>query len=343
MTKLYSRKLNFTTLLLWLALNLWAQIPEGYYEPAAHAKERELKTVMATIIGNHAEITYKELWSAFLTTDRTPEGTVWDMYSAVTHYTFIEDQCGNYKKEGDCYNREHAVPKSWFHDEYPMYTDLFHIYPTDGYVNGRRSDYPYGETEFPSYCSDECFSKLGPCSFPGYEGVVFEPADEYKGDFARSYWYMATCYENQVSNWESPMFAGNSYPAFDTWAVELLLKWCRMDPVSQKETDRNEAVYGFQNNRNPFIDFPGLEEYIWGNCTDEAFDPDGYMGIGGILSVFRVTSSSGTIVIHAERSTQIQIFDLLGRCVKNIQVEPGETYIPLPSGIYIVNGQKVGI
>lgn len=343
MNKLYSQKLNFTGLLLCLAGCLWGQIPEGYYESAAYSKERELKTMMSAIIGNHSQLAYKQLWSAFPTTDRTDQGTVWDMYSAVTHYIFIQDQCGNYKKEGDCYNREHSLPKSWFHDEYPMYTDLFHIYPTDGYVNGRRGDYPYGETDVPSYCSQECFSKLGPSSFPGYEGVVFEPADEYKGDFARSYWYMVTCYENQVSDWESPMLAGNKYPAFDTWAVELLLKWCRMDPVSQKETRRNEAVYGFQRNRNPFIDFPGLEEFIWGNRTDEAFDPDGYTSIGGILSVFRVSSASGCIVIHVERDTQVRIFDVLGRCVKSINVGPGENQIFLPSGIYIVNGQKVGI
>ena len=102
---------------------------------------------------------------------------------------------------------------------------------------------------------------------------MFEPNDEYKGDFARTYFYMVTCYQDytwtQKYMW---MLQQNTYPTLSDWAAQLLLKWSREDPVSQKEIDRNEAVYQFQNNRNPFIDFPALAEYIWGNKKGEAFD-----------------------------------------------------------------------
>ena len=154
-----------------------------------------------------------------------------------------------------------------------MVSDAFHIYPTDGRVNGQRSNYPFGEcasgTTLPSNNGVKALGKLGSSTFSGYSGTVFEPDDEYKGDFARSYFYMAAAYNGSISGWSSPMLAGNAYPAFSSWAVNLLLKWHRQDPVSQKELDRNEAVYAAQRNRNPFIDHPELAEHIWGNATTE--------------------------------------------------------------------------
>lgn len=94
---------------------------------------------------------------------------------------------------------------------------------------------------------------------------MFEPDDQYKGDFARSYFYMAARYNSRISTWHKDMMAGNNYPCFSTWALNLLLKWHRQDPVSDKETARNDAVYGHQHNRNPFIDHPELVEFIWGD------------------------------------------------------------------------------
>lgn len=343
MNGVFNRRNLFLSLFTLVCISLFAQIPSGYYSRAKDKKERELKTALAGIIRSHTERTYKELWSDFRSTDQTASGTVWDMYSSVTKFTFVKDQCGNYGSEGDCYNREHSFPKSWFDDQAPMYTDLYHLYPTDGYVNNRRGNYPFGETSSPSYTSSGGFSRLGKSSSPGYSDIVFEPNDEYKGDFARTYFYMVTCYENNVSSWNSPMLAHNKYPAFDTWAVNLLLKWCREDPVSKKEKDRNEAVYKIQHNRNPFIDFPGLEELIWGNRTNDAFDPDGYAGISGVTSRFGVYTQSGKLSIETDQRIQVKIVDILGRCVREMTVEPGTTEVNLPAGIYLVNGKKVVI
>ena len=204
------------------------------------------------------------------------------MYSSTTDFTFTSDQCGTYKNEGDCYNREHSFPKSWFNDASPMYTDLFHLYPTDGKVNGMRSNHPFGENNGEKYKSNGGFSKLGKCTTPGYSGTVFEPDDEYKGDFARSYFYMATCYEDRIATWNSDMLAHNSYPAYAKWALDMLLRWAAEDPVSPKEIARNNAVYKIQKNRNPYIDFPGLEQYVWGSKTGIPFDPDNYDGGGEV-------------------------------------------------------------
>ncbi|MGM9840734.1 MAG: endonuclease I family protein, partial [Candidatus Limisoma sp.] len=151
--------------------------------------------------------------------------------------------------------------------------------PTDGYVNNQRSNYPFGECangeRVPSKNGVVALGKLGTSTFPGYSGTVWEPDDEYKGDFARTYFYMAACYNDKIASWSCDMLADNSYPAYTTWAINMLLKWHAQDPVSEKETKRNDAVYSLQKNRNPFIDYPELVDYIWGDKTSIGWTPGG--------------------------------------------------------------------
>ncbi|PKO95130.1 MAG: nuclease, partial [Bacteroidetes bacterium HGW-Bacteroidetes-9] len=238
--------------------------PAGYYNTAT-GTGATLKTQLYAIISSgHSPISYDNLWNAFQTTDVKPNGKVWDMYSDIPdgtppyEYTFISDQCGNYSTEGDCYNREHSWPSSWFGDASPMYTDLFQVIPTDGYVNGIRSNYILAQVATPSYTSMNG-SKRGSCATPGYSGTVFEPIDAYKGDFARAYFYMVTRYQNLVVGWSSnatvgDILNGTTFPAFETWYLNMLAQWHVNDPVSAKEIARNNAVYGIQGNRNPYID-----------------------------------------------------------------------------------------
>ena len=275
------RRASLLFVLLHIVFSAFAQAPNGYYQNTKGKSGAALKTALYSIISNHVERSYKQLWTDFGQTDLRKDGKIWDMYSNVTNYTLGKDQAGQFHGEGDAYNREHSFPKSWFDDQYPMYTDLFHLYPTDGYINGMRSNYPFGETTLPTKTSKNGYSKLGPCSTPGYTGTVFEPNAEYKGDFARTYFYMATAYEGRFSNFHSPMLAGNKYPGYQKWALDMLLRWAKEDPVSQKEIDRNNAVYKIQKNRNPYIDYPGLEQYVWGDKTSSAFDPDNYDANGG--------------------------------------------------------------
>lgn len=254
----------------------------SYYSRADGLKGEALKTALASIINQHTALSYSALWDAFRDTDCREDGKVWDIYSCTTNYRFGTDQAGSYSQEGDVYNREHSFPKSWFNDGTPMYTDLYHLYPSDGKVNGMRSNYCFGYVGSVTYQSNQGFSKLGSPSqqmrqWGCQEDKVFEPNDIYKGDLARSYFYMVTCYENQVSSWHSGMLSGSKYHAFSQWAENLLMEWSEQDQVSQKETDRIAAVYSYQKNRNPFIDFPGLEEYIWGEWKTVAFSVDDYV------------------------------------------------------------------
>lgn len=254
-----------------------AQAPAGYYTRCEGKSGQQLLTTLADVVGPHTTISYDGLWEVYNTSDVRDDGTVWDIYSTKA-WVVGKERCGNYKNVGDCINREHAFPKSWFDKGSPMVSDAFHIYPTDGKVNGQRSNFPYGECAGGSSVgangSIKPLGKLGNCTFAGYTGTVFEPDDEYKGDLARSYFYMAACYNSRIQSWSSPMLAGNSYPAFTPWALNLLLKWHRQDPVSEKEIKRNNAVYAYQKNRNPFIDHPDLVEHIWGTRSTTAWTHD---------------------------------------------------------------------
>lgn len=256
-----------------------AEIPAGYYDGCEGKSGKSLlQAVGAATSSGYNSVGYDGLWTVYRTSDVRPDGTIWDMYSTAK-FTLGTSQCGNYKKVGDCYNREHSFPKSWFSKASPMVSDAFHIYPTDGKVNGQRSNHPYGEcangSQVASNGSVKPLGKLGTSTFAGYSGTVFEPDDQYKGDFARSYFYMAARYNDRIAGWNSDMLAHNNYPCFTSWALELLLKWHRQDPVSQKELDRNDAVYVYQHNRNPFIDHPELVEHIWGDKKTESWTPGG--------------------------------------------------------------------
>ena len=262
------KKSTLAILLAFIGFIAQAQIPNGYYNNAANKTGDELRSALHDIIDNHTEISYGQIWNAFWSTDNKGNNVVWDMYSDGANYSYnyyskTGDQCGTYDSEGDCYNREHSWPKSWFtgKEDCTPGRDLHHIFPTDGFVNAQRSSYPYGEVQSATWTSENG-SKLGSCnSSLGYTGTVFEPIDQYKGDFARAYFYMSTRYYGEDSNWgSSGMTEGAN---LKSWAVTMLLRWSDNDPVSQKEIDRNNAVYGIQGNRNPFIDHPEYAHLIW--------------------------------------------------------------------------------
>jgi endonuclease I len=258
-------------LLFSLTVQVPGQPPEGYYNSASGLTGKALQQSLHEIIDEHTQLEYSALWQCFSTTDTRSDGvTIWDIYSDIPGetpvyvYTLFSGQCGNYDSEGDCYNREHSFPKSWFNDAVPMYTDLFHIYPTDGWVNNKRGNLPFGETSSPSWTSTNG-SMVGPSSVAGYAGAVFEPVDEYKGDLARTFFYMATRYYGEDSQWPGSDMTDGAEPK--PWALAMLLAWHRADTVSLKERNRNNAVYNYQGNRNPFIDEPLYAEKIWGTLN----------------------------------------------------------------------------
>ncbi|KHT35712.1 endonuclease [Vibrio sinaloensis] len=257
-------------------------VTDGYYQDASGKTGFALKTALYNIINNHQSQGYSAIWTLVKDADidnyYDKDGSILDVYSEkpetsdATRFIKVTDQCGQYSKEGDCYNREHSFPKSWFGGKVePMNSDGHHLFATDGYVNAKRSSWPFGEVGSSTYVSSNG-SKLGSAaSGLGYNGTVFEPVDEFKGDLARAYFYMATRYENVIANWEQnsansdAVLDGTNTTVFEPWLLTMLKRWHKEDPVSLKERERNQAVFDFQGNRNPFIDHPEFVTQIWGN------------------------------------------------------------------------------
>ena len=301
--------------------SLLADMPRDYYPNSLEGKNgAELKTELHNLLKNHTRLPYGSrdynqiacTWTVFKKSDVRPNGKVWDMYSN-NSYNFSN---GAGATKG--MNIEHSVPKSWWGDAYdetatPLTRfkydgsyDLHHLTPSDAAANTAKSNYPLGEVDSPLF--DNGVTKVGTGQANGRATNLFEPADEYKGDFARMYLYFVTCYQDY--SWKSSalsMFAQNSYPTLNAYGQSLLLKWHRQDPVSQKEIDRNNAVYSFQGNRNPFIDYPNMVEYIWGDSTNYEFSFSGQSTSAPSISISNDKIEFGYIGTETSKDKEIYI------------------------------------
>lgn len=325
-------------------------IPPAYYDAAGGLTCQPLKTALKNIISTGTQtLSYTPgVWNIYYYSDvrRNDANTaniVWDMYTDLptgsTYYngtpeiqfTLGSDQCGNYSGEGDCYNREHSFPQSWFNSASPMVSDVHHLFATDGSVNGVRGNYPYGEvnkaiTGGQYYKSKNESYRGTPVATLGYGGTVFEPRDEYKGDFARAQLYMAVRYEDQINGWsgngnandvllspsDEPDAAKRKLQVYDDWHIRLLFKWHSQDPVSQKEIDRNNVIYyqevtdggspRRQGNRNPFVDHPEYAALIW-QCSN---------AIPVTLIDFKASKNSDNIVLQwqATRESNFKQYEI---------------------------------
>ena len=260
-------------LMMLIGIQATAAVPSGYYNNAQNKSDQALMSALHQIIKGHTKRGYDQLKTDFKTTDCNGNIII-DRYSD-SQFTYGTDFCGTYNGVGDCYNREHSIPNSWWggSSSDTAYTDLHHLIPTDGWVNSERGNYPFGNC---ANGTPKGTGKRGTCTFSGYNGTVFEVADEYKGDFARMYFYFAVRYMTRISSYTSGLgsvvFTSGNYKCLTTWAINQLLEWHRNDPVSTLETTRNDAVYGLQRNRNPFVDYPELVEYLWGNMQGNAWN-----------------------------------------------------------------------
>ena len=323
-----------------------ASLPAYYAKVDGKSGKALFDAVQTVTKTGYSSLGYDGLWTAFKTTDKKSNGQVWDMYSNC-NWTFGSDQCGSYSNECDCYNREHSIPKSWFGGSTSgPGCDIFHLVPTDGKVNGMRSNYAFGEVSSASYTYDgakkgsaKSITITGGNTIAGNtgatisaSGTVFEPRDEYKGDFARGYMgsLLRWAGEKSFTSGEgSDIFTTNfSTGSFGLtkYGVALLMKWHRQDPVSKKEIDRNNGIQQTQGNRNPFIDYPYLAEYIWGEKAGEtlyledimtAYDADFVLGESDgsredvvrtpVLSVSTTTVNFPSVLMDEESSISIKV------------------------------------
>ena len=218
-----------------------------------------------------------------------------------------------------------------------MYTDVFHLYPTDGRVNGQRANYPFGECAGGTTLNNGK-GRLGNSTFPDYTGRVFEPIDDYKGDFARTYFYFVTRYEDVMTTIGGDSFNKTTYPSFSTWSLNLFLKWHRNDPVSEKEINRNNVIYGFQENRNPFIDHPELVEHIWGNLMGTPWTMASVGTPQELASRFRFNETEQSFSFTAGAPVRYRILNVSGQTMRtgNVSALTSVSVADLRSGMYLV-------
>ena len=255
--------------------SVWADVPLEYYKTVNGKKKSELKSAFRDVIKTATVLDYGSgagrTWSGFYVTDRYNGNQVRDRYSYEKFY-FSSNASAQSASAVSGMNIEHSFPKSWWGgSNNQAYRDLYNLMPCETKINSSKSNYAMGKVTSVNV-TNGC-TKVGKGSAGNKTCNLWEPADEWKGDFARNYFYMVTTYSNL--SWTSEglnMLEQDEWPTLQPWAYRLFLEWSRQDPVDEIEKQRNEAVYGIQGNRNPFIDFPNLAEYIWGDSVDYAFD-----------------------------------------------------------------------
>lgn len=333
----------FLSIMLLTAMSMMAeQMPADYYDSIEGKKDVALKDALRSVIRPHTIIPYgsgdNSTWEVFFYSDRDPvTGKIMDMYcddwKIVTSPGQVASGC----------NIEHSFAKSWWGgSENDQYKDCYHLNPSNGTVNSSRSNYPLG-VPTQDIKSGTGSLRVGKATHtiirPDGSTLteahwVFEPKDEYKGDFARAYFYVATCYghdaqgncpdlretsKKKYAGWRTDnkdvgsyyAMRNDSYLEFQDWEIDVLLAWHRQDAVSEKEINRADAVSDFQHNRNPYIDYPELVEYIWGNKKGQAFYFDGPASVEHVAEAPSVTKmlQEGMIIILRDGVA----YDLMGR------------------------------
>lgn len=362
---------KITLLFLLISTFCFAQIPAGYYNTAT-GTGYTLKTQLKNRITNgHVDQGYGSLWNlytntAFRDTNYENDNSLLDIYSENPtgpdpyNYFSTSQQCGSYSNEGDCYNREHIVPQAFFDNVAidPMKNDPFHVAPVDGKVNGLRDNYPYGRVNSPTNTTANG-SKLGPNYnsgySAGYSNTVFEPLDEFKGDIARSIFYFVTRYEDSMVSFynnttviSKNMFDGTANNALSPTFLKILITWHNQDPVSPKEIARNNAIYNYQGNRNPYIDHPEYVCQIWSSVC-AALSTDNFE-LEETTSIYPNPSNDGRINISTTAElNQISILTINGQVIQKItnpnRVDNTIEISNLPKGFYFIsleaNGQNI--
>ncbi len=256
-------KHNFTMTALLSALAISGSATD--YSSLEGLCGAQLKEAVKAIALPHTQISYGDAtWDAFEKADvRLIDGReAWfDMYS--NRLVWVANGHSGM-------NIEHAVANSWWGGEKnAAYKDLHHLNPSDADANGRKSNHPLAPVARVTWSNGLSCIGSPAAGYGGGASTAFEPADEYKGDFARAYFYIFTLYDD-ISWQNSPacMYELTAWPTLQPWAYAMLLDWAASDPVDERESGRNAAVAGVQKNENPFVAIPGLAEHIWGMKSD---------------------------------------------------------------------------
>ena len=362
-------KKNYILIALLITANIiLAQIPAGYYNSAT-GSGFALKTQLKRIIDANndglspeyqsVQLSYGDLYNTYELSDvdiyydhsgpiPATNKVILDMYSerpsGPDSYEYIygsaqQDNGTGGTFEGDKFNREHTIPNNVFNGGFPMRSDAHFVVPSDKFINGARGTRPYGETNSPTSTFTNG-TKIGPNRnsdyAAGYTNSVFEPIDEFKGDIARMYFYFVTRYEDGLSSYDPyDMFDGSTNQAIAQPFLDILYNWHIQDPVSQREIDRNNAIFTQHNNRNPFIDNPSYVQTIWQSVlSTKSFSLN-----DNDISIYPNPLTNQVLTVKTTKNLDVSVFNVLGQNVFNNKVTPKSNKLNLSQlkpGVYIV-------
>ena len=333
-------------------------IPQGYYDQANNLSSDELKEALHQIISNHVIFPYTsnstDTWDILQESDQDPNenNNMILVYTGRSQEKGYRDGSGNYSQyengngtQSNSWNREHIWPKSHgFPDEDDnAYTDVHNLKPCDRSVNSSRGtkDFDFGGNQH-SEASD-CLT----------DSDSWEPPDYVKGDIARILFYMVVRYDPGVDH-ENNTFdlelvdyttPNNTEPILGK--LSSLLDWHLSDPVDDFEINRNQIIFGFQENRNPFIDHPNLVNYLWGDNVGLVWNENLTVPENEIVkTIIYPNPSSGIINFSSDMEDEIiEIFNLNGQNILNKIIDSSNSVeFDLPSGIYFLRSNtKSGI
>lgn len=369
------KRKNYAVLLFCLLTTASIYAGPGTYYNSVDTNEScsQLKTSLFHLISmNTNVITYSQVDNYYSTTDVKPSefgfgDEIVDRYCAENpngldycNFQYATHFCGSGLPGSDtnqcvCYNKEHVFPKSWFALQYPAYSDLHFVWPADNRINLYKSNYPIGYAKniyFTSKNGSSVGQSDGTKNFGYTSSNVFEPIDAFKGDFARAYLYVITRYEDTIMSWQNistanNVLSGNKYPGFDSWILQLCVKWSKMDPPSVFEQDRNDAVQSIQGNRNPYIDHPNWVEKIFGeNGISSSCVSTGIINKKNDIE-FSVYPNPAQNILYlnknkiTDKSASIEVMNILGSKIKSQEVTGDGTQTidisNFPKGAYFIN------
>lgn len=211
-----------------------------------------LNDILVSTHTNH--LSYSDVWTVLQESDAYDSEHIECFYTGMLIDKDARDGSGN-TDSGYVWNREHVWAKSHgFNDEkYTAYADAHHLRASEKTINSSRNNSYFDEVTNPTG-TDEYGNR--------WTGSVFEPRDEVKGDVARILFYMVTRYHDSELTLTLDN-TGNYGNEPTLGMLDTLVKWHYEDPVSETEIKRNEVVYQYQGNRNPYIDHPEFVYYLY--------------------------------------------------------------------------------
>ncbi|MGG5486626.1 endonuclease [Gaetbulibacter sp. PBL-D1] len=311
--------------------------PSGYYNSLDELSDTALRQALQDIIAEEGVVraqTYTDVIDILKEADQNPENSnqVWLVYleqgRAKLDFQTTSNNVGTW-------NREHTFPRSRGgfdsieEDEVGDGIDIFWNTTADSLRHGNSDAHALRAVDGPEN------SSRGNQFYGEYNGPS-GTLGGFKGDVARSVFYMAVRYNG--------LEIVNGFPEGLTGQfgdLATLLDWHRNDPPDDFEMNRNNVVYQWQFNRNPFIDQPDLVEYIWGNMVGQVWNQE--LGIDDVdvtqIKVYPNPSSKGVYLSGINNPASVEVFAVDGRKVYTESISGGNAYlnINVSPGMYLLN------